>query len=161
MKIITLLLTSTLLSATCLANDFPELSTTQPTNMVTIGFVEIDGKRYEKVMNASHLKPLTNNPNNRSLISPPGLFSGDMIKRGKLSHIERLSGNLLISSSDSLLLTSIAKTHQLEISYSHNNMAILKAPQGKELISLLNALKADSRIKVANLERITNKMIPQ
>jgi hypothetical protein len=161
MKIITLLFTSTLLSATCLASDFPEFPGAKTTKMVSVGFVELDGKRYEKMMDSSHLKSMTNLPNSRSLVSQPGLFSGDMIKRGKLSHIERLSGNLIISSSNSLLLASIAKAHQLEISYSNNNMAILKAPQGKELISLLNALKADSRIKVANLERITNKLTPQ
>jgi len=161
MKLTTLVLSTVLLTATSFANDLPRLPANHATQMVTVGFIEIEGQRYEKVMAPSRLKSLSNAPNKQLSLSQPGLFSGDMIKHGKLSHVERISGNLLISTTDNTLLESIAKSHQLAISYSLNNMAILKAPKGQELISLLNLLKADSRIKVVKLERIVNKMHPE
>jgi len=161
MKIITLLLLTITLTANCLATDLPRLPEKHDAQMVTVGFVEIDGQRYTKIMSPERIKAFSPVTTKQLLASQPGLFSGDMIKQGKLSNIERISGNLLISTENKTAMASIAQLHQLAITYTLNNMAILKAPKGQELTSLLKALKADKRIKVVNLERIVNKMHPE
>lgn len=167
MKKLTLIMATALMSSMSFATELPALKQADVAT-VSVGIIEIDGVRYEKVIptnqvqsNQSGLKTFGANVNAVATSQLPGLYQGDLLKRNKLSSIERISGNLYISSTDINALKDIAKAHDLDISYSQGNVAILKAPQGKELMSLLNALKSDKRIKVANLERVANKMRPE
>lgn len=163
MKKLTLCAIAAVISTSTFATELPLLKQKDQVQTTSVGFVEIDGIRYEKVVTGSAVRSAKRSINSfaGSVVSQPGLYQGDMIKRGKISRIERISGNLYISSNDASAVNELAKMHNLDISYNQGNMAILKAPKGKELVSLLKALKADKRIKMANLERISNKMQPE
>ena len=163
MNKLTLCALSVIISTSTFATELPLLKQKDNVQTTNVGFVELDGVRYEKVVvgNAVKAKQSSINSFARTLVAQPGLYQGDMLKRGKLSRIERISGNLYISSNDASAINELAKMHNLDVSYNQGNKAILKAPQGKELVSLLKALKADKRIKMANLERISNKMQPE
>lgn len=163
MKKLTLCAIAAMISTSTIATELPLLEKKDNIQTTSVGFVELDGVRYEKVVIGSAVLRTKSSINSlaRSANAQPGLYQGDMLKRGKLSRLERISGNLYISSNDTAAINELAKMHNLDISYNQGSMAILKAPQGSELVSLLKALKADKRIKMANLERISNKMKPQ
>jgi len=162
MKKLTLCIISTLVSVSLQATELPLLKQDEKIEIIGTGFVELDGIDYEKVIDTRTLQSTTGGErfNTRNAVKPT-LYRGDMLKRGKLFAIERVSGSIYISSSDARVFNELAKTHHLNISYSNNNRAILQAPKGKELLSLLKTLKADKRVKKVSLERITNRLKPQ
>ncbi len=163
MKKITLLAASALMSATVMASDLPQLSNSElATTNVTVGSVEINGVKFNKVVSNS---ALVNNTMMSQRSFQPGLYQGDLLQRNKISAVERVSGNLLISTSNMSKLQALAKAHNLEVHSTYGNIAILKAPLGSELLSTMSALRAadaqTGTVKRINLERISNTLRPE
>ena len=161
MKILITALAFTLLSTTAIAGKHNELKPLKIAQYTTVGYVELDGKRYQKVVSNHQLSSLRKTAKSIGVSNNFGLFKNDMIQRGELALLEKVSGNFFISGKNGLFLQSIVDEYNLDIVYSKGNVAIVTAPQGKELISLLNSLRADKRISVANLEKVANKMHPE
>ena len=159
MKKLSLLIASTMLSATALAADFDLPPLKDQAQMFVVGTVEIDGVSYQKLSHSQQVNDAQ--IATRSLKASQGLFAGDMVKKGKLSYVERVSGSFLISGKNSAELKQAAQAHGLTVKYTVSNKAVVLAPEDKELTAILNALKSDSRINVAKLERVSQRMQPE
>lgn len=159
MKKLSLLIASAAISSAVMANELnlPPLENSSPLSIT--GTVKINGTTYQKLSYGNHgNSPLAAT---RSLTNNHGLFAGDLVRKGKLAYVERISGSFIISGNNGAAVQQAAKAHGLTVQYTISNKAVVVAPEGKELTAILSALRNDSRVHVAKLERVSQKMQPE
>ena len=82
MKILITALAFTLLSTTAIAGKHNELKPLKIAQYTTVGYVELDGKRYQKVVSNHQLSSLRKTAKSIGVSNNFGLFKNDMIQRG-------------------------------------------------------------------------------
>ena len=160
--ILLIIITATLLiCGKSIASDVKKLTVTEQQQYSVIGTVVLNGKEYQKVIPADKTRQSKQSSKVTGITKKIDLFAGDLIKNGDLSLVARLNGNFFLSIKNENAINAIASEYGLNVEYKNGKLAVVKAKDGIELSSLLSKLQDDSRISVANLEKVSNKMKPQ
>ncbi len=164
MKKLLLVLSGVCFSSAVLANELPELPQTTNTEYEVVGNVTLNNVHYQKVVKAdTRIRAFSSMRSMAADAAPvrePGLFSGDIIKKGMIDFPQLISGSFFISVNEGQSLADVASAHNMKLTYSSGNLGVLKAADNVELTGLLALLQSDKRIATVNVEKIANKMQP-
>ncbi len=94
-------------------------------------------------------------------LSLPTLQIGDQIQSEQDLQPAVVNGGLLVKLSDPSQVHALASAYGLKFKFRTDDIFLLQAAQGTELLQLLEKVQADSRVKQAQLELVRSDAVPQ